>query len=75
MGDSQPWGTTEMTSKAYPDDASPQECLEYLKMCLKSHQDGVRIIGNLRICDAVRSIEALEARLNENLSEDPNRDH
>ena len=52
-----------MTSKAYPDDASPQECLEYLKMCLKSHQDGVRIIGNLRICDAVRSIEALEARL------------
>lgn len=52
-----------MTGKAFPDDASPLECLEYLKKCLRSHDGEVRIVGNLRICDAVRSIEALEARL------------
>jgi gamma-glutamyl:cysteine ligase YbdK (ATP-grasp superfamily) len=52
-----------MTGKAFPDDASPRECLEYLKKCLRSHDGEVRIVGNLRICDAVRSIEVLEARL------------
>jgi hypothetical protein len=50
----------------YPDDASPEQCLEYLKWCLDVHQSDVRIVGNLPAfgkCSIHRAIKTLEAKL------------
>jgi hypothetical protein len=47
----------------YPDDAKPQDVLSHMQACLMCHMDDVRIMGNLRVGDALRSLAWVNIQL------------